>query len=103
MILEPKESALRMKKKVNRRPDRIPDARHPEKVERRRIGFRACDTRIERRRRRILDARHPDKKAAQKDPGCKTSGWNGGAEGFRVCDTRMEMAAQKDSGCGTPG
>ena len=27
----------------------------------------------------------------------------GGGEGFRVRDTRMEMAAEKDSGCGTPG
>ena len=35
MILEPKENALRMKKKVERRPDKIPDARYPGKVERR--------------------------------------------------------------------
>ena len=29
MILEPKENALRMKKKVERRLDRIPDVRYP--------------------------------------------------------------------------
>ena len=37
---EPQENALRMKRKVERRPDRISDARYPEKVERRRTGFR---------------------------------------------------------------
>ena len=35
MILEPKENALRMKKKVECWPDKIPDARYPEKVKRR--------------------------------------------------------------------
>ena len=39
VTLEPKENALRMKK-VEHQLDRIPDVRHPEKVERRRIGFR---------------------------------------------------------------
>ena len=32
---EPQENALRMKKNVKCRPDRIPDARYPGKVERR--------------------------------------------------------------------
>ena len=58
--------------------------------------------------------------AAEKDSGCETSGEGGtsagtsfpdmrhpggndGGEGFRVRDTRMEMAALKDSGCETPG
>ena len=33
---------------------------------------------------RIPDARHPDGMAADKDSGCETPGRNGGREGFRV-------------------
>ena len=54
MILEPKENALRMKKKVERRLDRISDVRHPEKV------------------------------AAERNSVCETPVWNGDAEGFRM-------------------
>ena len=46
MILEPKENALRMKKKVERRLDRIPDVRYPGGM------------------------------SAEKNSGCETSGWN---------------------------
>ena len=52
MILEPKENALRMKKKGERRLDRIPDVRHPENVEHR------LD--------RIPDVRHPEKVERQR-------------------------------------
>ena len=72
-----------MKEKVERRPDRVPDVRHPEKVERRpnRIpdvrypenvggeGFRMRDVRVE---------------WAMKNPGCEMSGWNGSGEEFRI-------------------
>ena len=37
---EIQENALRLKKNVGRRPDRIPDVRYPEKVERQRTEFR---------------------------------------------------------------
>ena len=65
--------------------------------------------------------RHPEKgMAVGQDSWCETSGeggtsagtgfsnvrhpgGNGGGEGFRVRGTRMEMAAQKGSGCETPG
>ena len=36
-------------------------------------------------------------------PDMRHPGGNGGGEGFRVRDTRMEMAALKDSGCETTG
>ena len=66
MILEPKENALRMKKKVERRPDRILDARYPEKVER--------------RSDRIPDVRYPGGMSAEKNSEGETSGWNGGGK-----------------------
>ena len=53
MILEPKENALRMKKKVERRLDRIPGVRH-------------------------LDGM-----AAERNFGSETPGWNDGREEFR--------------------
>ena len=61
MILEPKENALRMKKKVKRRPDRIPDVRYPEKVERRpdRIPDMRYSKKVKRWPNIILDVRHP--------------------------------------------
>ena len=55
---------------MDRQPDRIPDARYSGKMES--------------RPGRVPGVRHPDEMAAQKDSGCETSGWNGGAEGFRV-------------------
>ena len=67
---EPQENALRIKKKVERRLDRILDVRHPEKVERR------LD--------RVPDVRHPGGMAAEKNSGCETSGWNVGGEEFRM-------------------
>ena len=73
MILEPKENALRMKKKLERRLDRIPDVTHLEKVE---------------RRRRIPGVRHPDGITG------------GGIPGVRHPD---EMAAERDSGSETLG
>ena len=81
--MEPKENALRMKKKVKRRLDRISDVRHSEKVERRRRGIPGVRHPGEWRRRRIPGVRHLDGMAAKKDSECETSGWNGGAEGFR--------------------
>ena len=53
------------------------------------MGFRMWDIRERRNvgRTEFPDVRHP--------------GRNGGGERFRVWDTRMEMAAQKDSGCDT--
>ena len=67
---EPQENALRMKKKVERRPDRIPDVRYPEKVE--------C------RRRRIPDVRYTGGMSAGKNSRCEISGWNVGGEEFRM-------------------
>ena len=103
---EPQENALRMEKKVERRPDRIPDVRYPGKVEPRRtrfrmwdirrrwnvgrVEFRMWDIRVECRRRRIPDMSHPDGMVAEKNSECETSGWNGGGEGFQVWDIRME-------------
>ena len=67
---EPQENALRMKKKVERQPDRIPDARYPGKVER--------------RRDRIPDVRYPDGMSAEKNSGWEIPGWNVGEEEFRM-------------------
>ena len=39
---------------------------------------------MEWRQRRIPGVRHPDEMAAEKNSGCETPGWNGGEEGFRV-------------------
>ena len=76
MILEPKENALRMKKNVERRSDRIPDVRYPEKVERRRR--RIPDVRhpdkVERWPGRIPDVRHPGGMSTEKNFRCETSG-----------------------------
>ena len=68
MILEPKENALRMKKKVERRPDRIPDVRYPEKVE------RWPD--------RIPDVRYPDGMSAEKNSGWRYPGGMSAKENF---------------------
>ena len=64
------ENALRMKKKVERRPDRIPDARYPRKVER--------------RPDRIPDVRYPDGMSAEKNSKCEIPRWNVGGEEFRM-------------------
>ena len=73
---EPQENALRMKKKVERQPDGIPDARYPEKVER--------------WQRRIPDVRCPGGMSAEKNSGCEISGWNVSGEEFQMRDIRME-------------
>ena len=89
---EPQENALRMKEKVERRSDRIPNARYPRKVERwpdripdvrysenveRRVG-RIPDVRypgkVERRPDRIPDVRHPGGMSVEKNSGCEMSG-----------------------------
>ena len=57
---EPQENALRMKKKLERRPDGIPDVRYLEKVERR------LD--------KIPDVRYPGVMLAKKNSGCEISG-----------------------------
>ena len=67
---EPQENALRMKKKVERWPDRIPDVRYPKKVER--------------RRRRIPDMRYPGGMLAGKNSGCEIPEWNVDGEEFRM-------------------
>ena len=67
---EPQENALRMKKKVERRPDGIPDVRYPE--------------RVERRADRIPDVRYPDGMSAEKNFGWEIPGWNVGEEEFRM-------------------
>ena len=84
VILEPKENALRIKKKVESRLDRIPDVRYPDKVERWWIGFWMQDIRVEWRRRGIPGVRHPGGMAAEKNSGCEISRWNGGGEEFRM-------------------
>ena len=78
MILEPKKNALRMKKKVVRWPDKIPDARYPGKVERRpdRIPDVRYPEKVERRPDRIPDVRYPGGMSAGKNSGCDMSGWN---------------------------
>ena len=48
--------------------DRIPDARYPRKVER--------------RRGRIPDVRHPGRMAVEMNSGCEAPGWNGDGEEF---------------------
>ena len=70
MILEPKKNALRMKKKVERRPDRIPDVRYPGKVER--------------RPDRIPDVRYSGGMSVERNSGCEIPGWNVGGEEFRM-------------------
>ena len=65
---EPQENALRMKKKVERRPDRIPDVRYPGKVER--------------RPDRIPDVRYPGGISTEKNSGCEIPGWNVSGEEF---------------------
>ena len=67
---EPQENALRMKKKVERRPDRIPDVRYPDKVEH--------------RPDKILDVRYPGGMSAEKNSECEIPGWNVGGEEFRM-------------------
>ena len=76
MILEPKENALRMKKKVERRPDRIPDVRYPEKVERwpDRIPDVRHSEKVEHQPDRIPDVRYSDGMSAGRNSGCETSG-----------------------------
>ena len=99
---EPQENALRMKKKVERRsdkipdakyprkverwPDRIPDVRYPEKMERRagKIPDVRYSGKVERRPDRIPDVKHPGGMSAEKNSRCETSGWNGGAAEFRM-------------------
>ena len=67
---EPQENALRMKKKVKCRPDRIPDTRYPRKVER--------------RPDRIPDVRYPGGMTVEKNSGCEMSGWNVSGKEFRM-------------------
>ena len=83
---EPQENVLRMKKKVERRPDRIPDVRYPGKVERRpdRIPDVRYPEKVERRLDRIPDVRYPGGTSAEKNSGCEISGWNVGGEEFRM-------------------
>ena len=83
---EPQENALRMKRKVERQPDRIPDMKYPEKVERRpnKIPDARYPGKVESRPGRVPDVRYSDGMAAEKNSGCETSGWNGGGEEFRV-------------------
>ena len=73
---EPQGNALRMKKKVERQPDRIPDARYPGKVERRRdrIPDVRYPEKVERRPDRIPDVRYPGGMSVEKNSGCETSG-----------------------------
>ncbi|WKA00060.1 hypothetical protein VitviT2T_018452 [Vitis vinifera] len=75
-----------MKKKVERRPDRIPDARYPGKVERRpdRISDVRYPEKVECRRGRIPDVRYPGGMSAGKNSGCEILGWNVGGEEFRM-------------------
>ena len=99
---EPQENALRMKKKVERQSDRIPDARYPRKVERRpdKIPDVRHPEKVERRSDRIPDVRYPEKvgrrpdrilnvrylsgMSAEKNFGCEASEWNVGGEEFRM-------------------
>ena len=83
---EPQENALRMKKKVERQPDRIPDARYPGKVERRpdRIPDVRYPEKVERRPDRILDVRYPGGMSAEKNSRCEIPGWNVSGEEFRM-------------------
>ena len=99
---ERQENALRMKKKVERQPDRIPDARYPGKVERRsdiipdvrypekveRRPDRIPDVRypekVERRPDRIPDVRYPGGMSVEKNSGCEILGWNVSGEEFRM-------------------
>ena len=75
---EPQENALRMKKKVERWPNRIPDVRYPEKLERwpDRISDVRYPEKAERRPDRIPDVRYPGGMLVEKNSGCETSGWN---------------------------
>ena len=73
---EPQENALRMKKKVERWPDRIPNVRYLEEVE------RWLD--------KIPDVRYPGGMSAEKNSGWEIPGWNVDGEEFRGCDIRME-------------
>ena len=63
---------MRYPKKVERRPDRIPDVIYPEKVER--------------RPGRIPDVIYPEKveRRPGRNSGCDMSGWNVGGEEFRM-------------------
>ena len=87
-ILGPQESALRMKKNVERRPDRIPDARYSGKVERRpdRIPDVRHPEKVERWLDRILDVKHPGGMAMGKNFGYDMSGWNVGGGKNSGCD-----------------
>ena len=69
---------------MERRPDRVPDARYPGKVERRpdRIPDVRYPEKVERRPDRIPDVRYPDGMSAGKNFGCEISGWNVGEEEF---------------------
>ena len=69
-ILETSRKCSKDDEKVERRPDRIPNVRHPEEVER--------------RPDRIPDVRHPGGMSAEKNSGCLTSGWNVGGEEFQM-------------------
>ena len=75
---EPQENALRMKKKVERRPNRISDARYPRKVERRpdRIPDVRYPEKVESRSGGIPNVRYPGGMSAEKNFGCEIPGWN---------------------------
>ena len=99
---DPQENALRMKKNVERLPDRIPDARYLGKVERRldripdvrypekveRWSDRIQDLRypgkVESRPDKIPDARYPGGMSTEKNFGCEIPRWNVGGEEFQM-------------------
>nr|CAN65564.1 hypothetical protein VITISV_030136 [Vitis vinifera] len=78
------ENALRMKKKVERRPDRIPDVRYPEKVERwpDRIPDVRHSEKVEHQPDRIPDVRYPDGMSAEKNSGWRYPGGMSAKENF---------------------
>ena len=71
---------------MERRPDIIPDARYPGKVESRpgRVPGVRYPEKVERRSDIIYDVRCPGGMSAGKSFGCDVSWWNVGGEGFRM-------------------
>ena len=89
---------MRYLEKVERRPDRIPDVRHPERVERRpdRIWDVRHPEKVGRRPDRIPDVGHPERgNVGGQNSGCETSGEGGTSAGQESFPGGMSYVARR--------
>ena len=71
---------------MEHRPDRIPDVRYPDKVERRsdKIPDMRYSEKVERRPDRIPGVRYLGGMSTEKNSGCEIPGWNVDREEFQM-------------------